>query len=200
MQSRELAAHRHAQLGVEVRERLVHQERLRLAHHRPAHRNALALAAGELRRACGRAARRARASAATSRRVCARSRLRDLAELEAEAEILADRHVRVERVVLEDHRDVPFARGEFVTSSPPITTLPAETCSSPAIIRSSVVLPQPDGPTSTMNSPSPISRLTSSTALTSPGKTFVTCSRPMPEEPPPFAEALPRSGRPTRSS
>ena len=35
--------------------------------------------------------------------------------------------------------------------------------SRPAIIRRLVVLPQPDGPTSTMNSPSPISRLRSST-------------------------------------
>ena len=50
VQLRELRAHRHAQLRVEVRERLVHQERLRLAHDRPAHRDALALAARERRR------------------------------------------------------------------------------------------------------------------------------------------------------
>ena len=36
-----------AQLGVEVRQRLVHQEHARLAHDRPAHRDALALAAGQ---------------------------------------------------------------------------------------------------------------------------------------------------------
>ena len=47
VQPRELGAHRDAQLRVEVRERLVHQERLRLAHDRPAHRDALALAARE---------------------------------------------------------------------------------------------------------------------------------------------------------
>src|SRR5512133_4384781 len=39
-----------------------------------------------------------------------------------------------------------------------------------------VDLPHPDGPTSTMNSPSPISRETSSTATTSEPKTFVTPS------------------------
>ena len=50
MQLRERRAHPDAQLRVEVRERLVEQERLRLADDRAAHRDALALAAGELRR------------------------------------------------------------------------------------------------------------------------------------------------------
>ena len=39
-------------------------------------------------------------------------RLRDAAELEAEAEVLLDRHLRVERVVLEHHRDVAVARAQ----------------------------------------------------------------------------------------
>src|SRR4051812_19388966 len=43
--------------------------------------------------------------------------------------------------------------------------------------RSSVVLPQPEGPTSTMNSPSSIVRSTSSTATTPPVYSFVTPSR-----------------------
>ena len=43
-------------------------------------------------------------------------------------------------------------------------------------MRRIVDLPQPDGPTSTMNSPSPISSETSSTAMTSSPKTFVTPS------------------------
>src|SRR5207253_2730148 len=46
-----------------------------------------------------------------------------------------------------------------------------------ASIRSSVVLPQPDGPTRTMNSPLSIARLTLSTATTPPGKTLVTPSK-----------------------
>ena len=46
------------------------------------------------------------------------------------------------------------ARGaRSVTSRSPITIVPSVTSSRPAIIRSSVDLPQPDGPTSTMNSP-----------------------------------------------
>ena len=44
----DLGAHLHAQLGVEVGERLVHQEHARLAHDGPAHGNALPLAAREL--------------------------------------------------------------------------------------------------------------------------------------------------------
>ena len=47
---RDLGAHLDAHLRVEVRERLVHQERHRLAHDRAAHRDALALAAGEVAR------------------------------------------------------------------------------------------------------------------------------------------------------
>ncbi len=41
-----------------------------------------------------------------------------------------------------------------LTTSPPISTSPPEISSSPAIILSRVDLPQPEGPTSAMNSPS----------------------------------------------
>src|SRR5690606_37880088 len=58
-----------------------------------------------------------------------------------------------------------------------MTTWPASGISRPAIIRSSVVLPQPDGPSSTMNSPSPISRDTSSVALDVPPGYVLTRSR-----------------------
>ena len=44
----DLGARLHAQLGVEVGQRLVHQEDLRLAHDGAAQGHALALAAGEL--------------------------------------------------------------------------------------------------------------------------------------------------------
>ena len=44
----DLGPHVDAQLGVEIGERLVEQEQLRIAHQRPAHRDALALAAGKL--------------------------------------------------------------------------------------------------------------------------------------------------------
>ena len=46
----DLHAHLDAQLGIEVAERLVEQEEQGIAHQRPAHGDALALAAGQLRR------------------------------------------------------------------------------------------------------------------------------------------------------
>ena len=46
----DLGAHGDAQLGVEIRQRLVEQEHLRVAHDGAAHGDALALAAGELAR------------------------------------------------------------------------------------------------------------------------------------------------------
>ena len=51
LEALDLAAGLHAQLRVEVGERLVHQEHLRVADQRAAERHALLLAAGELARA-----------------------------------------------------------------------------------------------------------------------------------------------------
>ena len=50
MQFLDLGAHLHAQLGVEVGQRLVEQEHLRIAHDGAAHGDALALTAGKLAR------------------------------------------------------------------------------------------------------------------------------------------------------
>ncbi len=59
--------------------------------------------------------------------------------------------------------------GRSFTTRPPMEIVPEVISSSPAIDRSAVDLPQPDGPTSTMNSPSVMSRLSPSTAFTPPG-------------------------------
>ena len=53
-------------------------------------------------------------------------------------------------------------------SCPSIRIWPSVGNSKPAIMRSNVVLPQPDGPSSTKNSPAMMSRLTLSTAVTLP--------------------------------
>src|SRR3954447_4263305 len=63
------------------------------------------------------------------------------------------------------------------TRSPPMTSSPSEISSRPATIRSAVDLPQPEGPTRIMNSPSPISRFMSLTASWPSAKTLVTPSR-----------------------
>ena len=56
------------------------------------------------------------------------------------------------------------AGSSWFTTRSPILISPSVTVSSPATIRSRVDLPQPEGPTSTMNSPSAISMSTPATA------------------------------------
>src|SRR4029453_18051160 len=67
--------------------------------------------------------------------------------------------------------------GRSVTSRSPIELVPRVPSPRPGIIRSSVDLPQPDGPTRTRNSPLPIVSETPSTATTPPEKTLLRLSR-----------------------
>src|SRR5687767_3600397 len=62
-----------------------------------------------------------------------------------------------------------------VTSSLPMSTRPAVGSSSPATIRSVVVLPHPDGPSSAKNEPAGIVRFSSSIAV-KPGNLLLTPS------------------------
>src|SRR3954468_10333953 len=64
-------------------------------------------------------------------------------------------------------------RSGAATSSPPIEIVPAVGCSRPAMHRNVVVLPQPDGPSSTTLSPAAMRKLTSSTA----GRPTANCLR-----------------------
>src|SRR6476660_3762344 len=64
--------------------------------------------------------------------------------------------------------------GVSAMSSPPMMMWPEVGASRPDIMRRSVVLPQPDGPSSAKNSFWSMSKETSSTALTPPGKILVT--------------------------
>src|SRR4051812_663774 len=58
--------------------------------------------------------------------------------------------------------------GTLLTMRPPIFTSPPEISSRPATMRSSVLLPQPEGPTSTQNSPSAIDTSTPCTTWVEP--------------------------------
>src|SRR5215217_7004701 len=109
----DLRPHLHPELGVEVGERLVHKERLRLADYGTPEGHPLPLAAGERLRLpveetldgenpCG--------LLHPARDLV----LIHLPELEGEAHILPHVHVRVEGVVLEDHGYVPLARRKVV--------------------------------------------------------------------------------------
>ena len=109
VQPRERRAHRDPQLGVEIREGLVHEEGNRLAHERAADRDALTLTARE----GGRLAVEELAEPERLRSVRNPPRpllLRDLPPLQPELEVLVDGHMRVQRVVLEHHRDVAVLR------------------------------------------------------------------------------------------
>ena len=64
--------------------------------------------------------------------------------------------------------------GMSLTTCPPIAISPPLISSSPAIMRSVVDLPQPDGPTRTTNSWSLISRSIPFTACTPPSYSFTT--------------------------
>jgi len=66
-----------------------------------------------------------------------------------------------------------------VTVSPPTRTSPLLGRSSPTISLSSVDLPQPDGPTSTNSSPSPMVRCVGFSASVPSGKRLATPSRMM---------------------
>ena len=61
-----------------------------------------------------------------------------------------------------------FDAGTSFTVRSPMRISPAVTSSRPAIMRSSVDLPEPDGPTSTTNSPAAIARSTPSITLARP--------------------------------
>ena len=70
-----------------------------------------------------------------------------------------------EKFVVAMDRSLSLGSTSFMRA-PSMRSSPAVISSSPATMRSTVDLPQPEGPTSTMNSLSAISRLKSSTAFT----------------------------------
>ena len=94
---------------------------------------------------------------------------RHLADHQAVAHVVGHVHVREQGVVLEHGVDVAVVGrqrgrrpGRRAGRRPPVGS------SKPAIMRSVVVLPEPDGPSSEKNSPWAMSRSTPATATTSP--------------------------------
>src|SRR5580693_628533 len=61
-----------------------------------------------------------------------------------------------------------------LTARPSMLIVPEVTSSRPATIRNAVVLPQPEGPTSTSSSPSPTSRSSALTAVVPSANRLVT--------------------------
>ena len=109
----QLGAHLHTQLRIQVGQRLIHQERLRLTHDGTTHRHTLTLTTRQrLRLAVQELGdlEDLRGFLHTTIDLV----LRHLAQLQAERHVVVHRHVRIQRVVLEHHRDVPILRRNVV--------------------------------------------------------------------------------------
>ena len=107
----QLDPHLLAELGIEVAERLVQQQEIRLVHERPAESQALHLAAAQQR---GRARLESLESdqAQHPLDLVADDAALHAAERERIGDVLEDGHVRPDRVRLEDHAEVPEVRRE----------------------------------------------------------------------------------------
>ena len=85
-------------------------------------------------------------------------------------QIVLDRHVWVERIALEHHRDVALAGLQLVHHLTADQDLAVRDVLQPAIMRSKVDFPQPDGLTRTTNSPSCTERSTPQTTSVRPNR------------------------------
>ncbi len=113
LKAADLGAHLHAQLGVEVGERLVHEEGLGLAHDGAPHGDPLALAAGEGARLALEEVLETEDLRGVAHALVDLI-LRRLPQTQPEGDVVVDGEVRIERVVLEHHGDVAIARGHVV--------------------------------------------------------------------------------------
>ena len=168
----QLELHLLAQLQVERAERLVEQQHARMVDERPRERDALLLAAREL----ARLPLLEQAEPDELERVAHALLQLAAAQLLAaqpEGDVLEDREVREERVRLEHGVDVALVRRQRRRRPRRRARCgPSVGSSKPPIMRSVVVLPQPDGPSSAKKRPCSISSDRLSTATTSP-KRFV---------------------------
>jgi hypothetical protein len=124
VQPRDFHAHVHPQRGVQVGQRLVEQEQPRVADDGAADGDALALAAGQLRRLAVEQILHLQDARGLADLRLALGR-EEVAEAKREADVLAHRHVRVQRVGLEHHRDATVARGDVVAQLAVDVEIPA---------------------------------------------------------------------------
>ncbi len=113
LQAGDLRAHVDAELRIEIREWLVHQVRLRLPDDRSSHCHALPLASRE----CARLAIEERLEpedVGCLSHTLVDLVLRLLSQPQAEGDVVVDREMWVERITLEDHRDVAVSCGHPV--------------------------------------------------------------------------------------
>ena len=113
MQSGDLGSHLNTELRVQVGQRLVHQEDLRVTDDRTAHRDTLSLAAGQSLRLSVKELIKVKDLGRLSD-LLVDDILRDLAELQAERHVVIHSHMRIQSIILEDHRDIAVLRLDIV--------------------------------------------------------------------------------------
>ena len=177
----QLELHLLAELQVERAERLVEQEHPRAVDECSRERDTLALAARELDRppALRRPGRRTISSASSARRAAlALAARRSPAGRRRRSRTHV--HVREQRVVLEDGVDAVARTAAARHVHAMQLTRPASGRSKPAITRSVVVLPDPDGPSIVKNSPA---RTSSVRSARPPRRRRTPCARSSGERP-----------------
>ena len=159
-----------AHLGIQRAERFVQQQQLGLDRQRARQRNTLALTAGDL---LGIAVREVADAQQIQQRLHARADLalrrplRACAHLQAKCDIaLPPSCDGTARSAGTRSRRDARAPARRASSGRPMTMSPESTNSRPASTRSSVVLPEPDGPSSARNSPGATVSDTPSSAAT----------------------------------
>ena len=153
LDAHELELHLLAELEVERAERFVEQEHGRLVDQRAGERDPLLLAARELGGPALVVAVELHEVEVALDPV-ADLGLRDLLAPQTERDVVGDGQVREQRVRLEDGVDVALERRDADdVAAASASTRPSSGSSNPAIMRSEVVLPQPDGPSIEKNSP-----------------------------------------------
>ena len=182
----QLALHLGAGLHVERRERLVEQQRRRLAGQRAGERDALRLAAGELPRMAPGELGQRRAARATSRQPPAPRAAVTPRERSPNATLSTTRRCGNSRW---SWNTTPSARAARAATNTPAGrcrrapdrragSRPPSSASSPATARSSVDLPAPFGPSTASTSPG--STVTATSARTRRATRTSSCSRSTP--------------------
>ncbi len=113
MEFADFGTHLDAHFGVEVGQRLVEEERGRFAHDGAPHRDALPLPAGQRFRPAVQVVDDPQNLGGFAHPPLDLGFL-EPAQLQAEGHVVVHRHVRVERVVLENHRDVAILGRDIV--------------------------------------------------------------------------------------
>ena len=113
----DLCPGRDAELGIQVRQRLIHQEHVWLPHDCPGQGHALTLTARELGRLPVQELVKLDHGAGAHHLLVMGGGI-NAAHLQREADVLVDVHVGIERVTLEHHRHVAVLRFQIVDHRP----------------------------------------------------------------------------------